>query len=73
MDRSFLGFPLSNRDNYLSIGELKGGIDPAGADEHWKKSTNPNRRTYLEMMGGFDYLRYANAIDINLYISISLS
>jgi hypothetical protein len=20
----------------LSIGELKGGIDPAGADEHWK-------------------------------------
>jgi Restriction endonuclease BsobI len=27
---------LSDRDNYLSIGELKGGIDPAGADEHWK-------------------------------------
>jgi len=22
--------------NYLSLGELKGGIDPAGADEHWK-------------------------------------
>ncbi len=21
---------------YLSVGELKGGIDPAGADEHWK-------------------------------------
>ncbi len=27
---------LSDRNNYLSIGELKGGIDPAGADEHWK-------------------------------------
>ncbi len=27
---------LSDRENYLSIGELKGGIDPAGADEHWK-------------------------------------
>lgn len=22
--------------NYLILGELKGGIDPAGADEHWK-------------------------------------
>jgi hypothetical protein len=23
-------------DSYIAIGELKGGIDPAGADEHWK-------------------------------------
>lgn len=23
-------------ENYLALGELKGGIDPAGADEHWK-------------------------------------
>jgi Restriction endonuclease BsobI len=23
-------------DSYLALGELKGGIDPAGADEHWK-------------------------------------
>lgn len=23
-------------DFYLALGELKGGIDPAGADEHWK-------------------------------------
>jgi Restriction endonuclease BsobI len=23
-------------NNYLAFGELKGGIDPAGADEHWK-------------------------------------
>jgi hypothetical protein len=22
--------------NYLALGELKGGVDPAGADEHWK-------------------------------------
>jgi type II restriction enzyme len=22
--------------NYVALGELKGGIDPAGADEHWK-------------------------------------
>ena len=25
-----------NPNNYLAFGELKGGIDPAGADEHWK-------------------------------------
>ena len=27
---------LSKRENYILCGELKGGIDPAGADEHWK-------------------------------------
>ena len=27
---------LTSPDLYIAIGELKGGIDPAGADEHWK-------------------------------------
>jgi len=27
---------LDNEANYLVCGEVKGGIDPAGADEHWK-------------------------------------
>ena len=27
---------LQNPGNYLACGELKAGIDPAGADEHWK-------------------------------------
>lgn len=27
---------ISDPKNYISLGELKGGIDPAGADEHWK-------------------------------------
>jgi len=27
---------ISDQDNYLALGELKGGVDPAGADEHWK-------------------------------------
>jgi type II restriction enzyme len=27
---------IQNASNYEIIGELKGGIDPAGADEHWK-------------------------------------
>lgn len=31
---------LENTVNYLAIGELKGGIDPAGADEHWKTANS---------------------------------
>lgn len=27
---------LNDPKSYISLGELKGGIDPAGADEHWK-------------------------------------
>jgi hypothetical protein len=27
---------ITNCENYVALGELKGGIDPAGADEHWK-------------------------------------
>lgn len=27
-------------ESYLALGELKGGIDPAGADEHWKTANS---------------------------------
>lgn len=27
---------IKANEKYLALGELKGGIDPAGADEHWK-------------------------------------
>ncbi|MBI5885602.1 MAG: restriction endonuclease [Deltaproteobacteria bacterium] len=30
---------LNNPALYLALGELKGGIDPAGADEHWKTAS----------------------------------
>jgi type II restriction enzyme len=30
--------------NYLVLGELKGGIDPAGADEHWKTANTALNR-----------------------------
>ena len=30
---------LAAKENYLACGELKGGIDPAGADEHWKTAS----------------------------------
>lgn len=29
---------------YVALGELKGGIDPAGADEHWKTANSALRR-----------------------------
>ncbi|PIU54988.1 MAG: restriction endonuclease [Chloroflexi bacterium CG07_land_8_20_14_0_80_51_10] len=29
---------------YIALGELKGGIDPAGADEHWKTANTALRR-----------------------------
>lgn len=31
---------LKDYSRYLSCGELKGGIDPAGADEHWKTANS---------------------------------
>ena len=31
---------LSDRSKYIACGELKGGIDPAGADEHWKTANS---------------------------------
>lgn len=29
-----------DQSTYLALGELKGGIDPAGADEHWKTANS---------------------------------
>ncbi len=31
---------LSDKSRYIACGELKGGIDPAGADEHWKTANS---------------------------------
>ena len=34
----------SNPKSYIALGELKGGIDPAGADEHWKTAKSALER-----------------------------
>jgi type II restriction enzyme len=34
----------NNPKKYLALGELKGGIDPAGADEHWKTANSALER-----------------------------
>lgn len=31
---------IHNVDSYVALGELKGGLDPAGADEHWKTANS---------------------------------
>jgi hypothetical protein len=31
-------------EKYIALGELKGGIDPAGADEHWKTANSALER-----------------------------
>lgn len=38
---------------YIALGELKGGIDPAGADEHWKTA----RAALDRIRGGFSKAR----------------
>ena len=35
---------LDNPEKYIALGELKGGIDPAGADEHWKTANTALER-----------------------------
>ena len=35
---------LKQSDKYVALGELKGGIDPAGADEHWKTANTALER-----------------------------
>ena len=31
---------IHDNEKYIALGELKGGIDPAGADEHWKTANS---------------------------------
>jgi len=48
---------------YVALGELKGGIDPAGADEHWKTAgTSLNRiRTAFKEQGLSPYTFFVGA------------
>lgn len=35
---------IHTTDKYIALGELKGGFDPAGADEHWKTANSALNR-----------------------------
>lgn len=41
----------SDKKSYLVLGELKGGIDPAGADEHWKTARTALARIHEKFKG----------------------
>ncbi len=62
---------LANESKYIACGELKGGIDPAGADEHWKtantafgriRTTFKKRKLGLFFIGGVIEISMANEI-----------
>ena len=43
---------IKDVNTYIALGELKGGIDPAGADEHWKTANtalNRIRKAFKKM------------------------
>lgn len=69
MDSSTKGFSVKERlnersaDDVLACGELKGGIDPAGADEHWKTASAAlNRiREWSKSMGSTVSLFFVGA------------
>jgi Restriction endonuclease BsobI len=42
---------VRNPVHYLALGELKGGIDPAGADEHWKTARTALGRIHKGFAG----------------------
>lgn len=42
---------VKNPKLYLALGELKGGIDPAGADEHWKTARTALERIHRGFAG----------------------
>ncbi len=52
---------LSVADNYIACGELKGGIDPAGADEHFKTAMSAMER--IRKSGGAKLLFIGSAIE----------
>lgn len=54
---------LENQQHYLAIGELKGGIDPAGADEHWKTANSALGRVRTAFINKLPLLFVGAAIE----------
>ncbi|MDR2733200.1 MAG: type II restriction endonuclease [Spirochaetota bacterium] len=54
---------ISSCENYIALGELKGGIDPAGADEHWKtaKTAIDRIKESFKKNGYFPYIFFVGA------------
>lgn len=61
---------LDNPSNYLAIGELKGGIDPAGADEHWKTANSALNRVHLAFNNELPLIFIGAAIEPAMAVEI---
>lgn len=53
-------------EKYLAIGELKGGIDPAGADEHWKTANTALERVRTAFNNKLPLFFIGAAIEISM-------
>ncbi len=61
---------LDNDNNYLAIGELKGGIDPAGADEHWKTANTALGRVRIAFNNQLPLIFIGAAIESAMAVEI---
>lgn len=61
---------LGDANNYLAIGELKGGIDPAGADEHWKTASTALGRVRIAFNGQLPLIFIGAAIESAMAVEI---
>ncbi len=52
---------LTKKDKYIAFGEIKGGIDPAGADEHWKTANGALGRIRQEFRSRIPSLFFVGA------------
>ena len=54
-------------EKYLALGELKGGIDPAGADEHWKTASTALSRIRVGFANNniYPYLFFVGAVIVS--------
>ena len=60
----------ANPEKYVALGELKGGIDPAGADEHWKTANSALERIRSAFFPFFSFLIKSNCLQISLNSSL---
>ena len=64
---------LHTPSNYIALGELKGGIDPGGADEHWKtagSTVNRIQKPFAQKKLKPDIFFIAAAIEAKMAVEI---
>lgn len=80
LNASLIKDTLSDANHYKVLGELKGGIDPAGADEHWKTAFSALNRMNTAFNNKIPLIFIGAAIEsamayeiFDLYVSAKLA